>query len=85
MAEITIWGIHAGREGEADNLFTKNRVIAIGWSEIGSLSEYHDRDEYKRRGRWKIATVLSFLLGTFFLKTLPGFRQPENDSNSRQS
>jgi len=33
MAEKTIWGIHAGRTGDADTLFFKNNCIAIGWAE----------------------------------------------------
>jgi restriction system protein len=29
--EITVWGIHAGRTGDAYTLFLKKNVIAIGW------------------------------------------------------
>jgi len=47
MAEKTIWGIHAGSEGEADDLFIKNKVIAIGWRRVGDLSTYKDREAYK--------------------------------------
>ncbi|MDQ3605705.1 MAG: restriction endonuclease, partial [Gemmatimonadota bacterium] len=36
--EPTLWGIHAGRSGEADALFLKKNVIALGWSKIGDLS-----------------------------------------------
>jgi restriction system protein len=49
MREKTIWGIHAGSRGEADGLFTKNKVIAIGWPHVGDLSKYKNRDEYKQR------------------------------------
>ena len=28
--EITVWGIHAGRTGDADSLFLKKNVIALG-------------------------------------------------------
>jgi restriction system protein len=48
MAEKVIWGIHAGSEGEADSLFLKSKVIAIGWHHIGDLTKYKDRDEYKK-------------------------------------
>jgi restriction system protein len=48
MAEKVIWGIHAGSEGEADNLFIKTKTIAIGWHHIGDLAKYKDRDEYKK-------------------------------------
>lgn len=47
MAERTIWGIHAGSEGEADELFIKSRVIAIGWHRVGKLTQYRDREAYK--------------------------------------
>lgn len=30
----TLWGIHAGRIGEADSLFLKRNVIAIGWDAV---------------------------------------------------
>jgi restriction system protein len=33
----TIWGIHAGRTGDADALFKKG-YIALGWNELGDLS-----------------------------------------------
>ena len=49
MGEKTVWGIHAGSEGEADELFIKNRVIAIGWPKLGDLSKYKDREQYKVR------------------------------------
>jgi len=49
MAEKTIWGIHAGSEGEADSLFLKSKVVAIGWHHVGDLSKYQDRDEYKKK------------------------------------
>ena len=47
MAEKTIWGIHAGSQGEADDLFIKKKVIAIGWRHVGDLSKYKDREAYK--------------------------------------
>lgn len=49
MGEKTMWGIHAGSEGEADSLFLKSKVIAIGWPKFGDLSKYKDREDYKRR------------------------------------
>lgn len=48
MKEPAIWGIHAGRTGDADSLFLKRSVIAIGWHEMGDLSEIAcDREAYK--------------------------------------
>jgi restriction system protein len=37
--EQTLWGIHAGRTGDADSLFTKNNVVALGWARLGDLSK----------------------------------------------
>ena len=37
MAEQTIWGIHAGKSGDAESLFLKRNNIAIGWAAIGDL------------------------------------------------
>ena len=46
--ETTLWGIHAGRTGEADTLFLKKNVIALGWNEIGDLSILKpNRDAFK--------------------------------------
>jgi restriction system protein len=47
--EKTFWGIHAGRTGDAESLFEKKNVVAIGWERIGDLSRYHTRAEYKKR------------------------------------
>lgn len=42
--EVRIWGIHT----MDDNLFLQNNVIAIGWEEMGSLSEINKtREDYK--------------------------------------
>jgi len=46
--EITLWGIHAGKTGDADTLFLKKNVIAIGWHHIGDLAKLQpDRDAFK--------------------------------------
>jgi restriction system protein len=46
--ETTVWGIHGGRMGEADNLFLKKNFIALGWSELGDLSIVKaDREVFK--------------------------------------
>lgn len=48
MKEQTVWGIHAGRTGDADSLFLKNNVVAIGWHEMGDLSKLTcEREAYK--------------------------------------
>ncbi len=46
----TIWGIHAGRSGDADSLFLKKSVIAIGWDEMGDVTAISgDREALKQR------------------------------------
>ena len=48
MEEKTIWGIHAGKAGEARELFLKEKRIAIGWDEMGDLSRLKsDRESFK--------------------------------------
>ncbi|MBA7588357.1 hypothetical protein ES708_30412 [subsurface metagenome] len=49
MTERIIWGIHAGSKGEADSLFLKSKVIAIGWHEVGDLNKHKDREGYKEK------------------------------------
>lgn len=33
--EVTLWGIHGGKAGEADTLFVKKNVVALGFVEMG--------------------------------------------------
>lgn len=48
--EITIWGIHGGRTGDADSLFLKKGYIAIGWTKIGDLGQIQtDREAFKSK------------------------------------
>lgn len=48
--ETTIWGIHAGRSGDADSLFRKKDCVAIGWHQMGDLSALKpDREAFKAR------------------------------------
>ena len=49
--ETTIWGIHAGRTGDAHNLFLENNLIAIGWSKAGDLTELKPNREAFRETR----------------------------------
>jgi restriction system protein len=49
-AEVPIWGIHAGRTGDADLLFLKQDCIAIGWNAMGDLSKLTaEREAFKQR------------------------------------
>ena len=48
MADQIIWGIHAGKTGDADSLFLKKNVIAIGWRQMPDLSTIPaTRDAFK--------------------------------------
>lgn len=38
MSDQTMWGLHAGKTGDADNLFLKKNSIAVGWHKLGDLS-----------------------------------------------
>jgi restriction system protein len=50
MSENVIWGIHAGRTGDADVLFLKQHCIALGWDAMGDLSNLPpDREAFKQR------------------------------------
>jgi restriction system protein len=49
-SNATIWGIHAGRTGDADSLFLKKNCIAVGWDEMGDLSVLKpDREAFKAK------------------------------------
>ena len=46
----TVWGIHAGKTGDADSLFLNKKCIALGWPKVGDLSAVAaDRDLFKQR------------------------------------
>ncbi|MCX6347935.1 MAG: restriction endonuclease [Candidatus Aureabacteria bacterium] len=46
----TLWGIHGGKTGDADNLFLKHGVIALGWTEMGNMSKLAaDREAFKAK------------------------------------
>lgn len=49
MSKPTVWGIHAGKTGEADALFLMQKVIALGWSKVGDLSSLKSREQFKTR------------------------------------
>jgi len=47
---VNIWGLHAGKTGDADSLFRKKNCIAIGWPEFGDLSKVpSNREAFKAR------------------------------------
>lgn len=50
MAEPTMWGIHAGKTGDADTLFLKKNFVAVGWIKMGNLTQIKpDRDAFKEK------------------------------------
>lgn len=48
--EVILWGIHAGKTGDADTLFLKKNCIAIGWAQMGDLGALKpDREAFKAK------------------------------------
>ena len=48
--EKTLWGIHGGRTGDADNLLLKHNVIALGWVDMGNMASLSaDREAFKAK------------------------------------
>ena len=48
--EMTLWGIHGGKTGDADTLFLKKDCVALGWPKMGDLESLkRDREKYKAR------------------------------------
>src|SRR4051794_25541024 len=47
--ETTVWGIHAGKTGDADSLFLQKNVVAVGWPQMGDLAGLKDRDAFKAK------------------------------------
>lgn len=48
--DTNIWGIHAGKTGDADTFFLNKNCIAIGWAKMGDLSSLKpDREAIKAR------------------------------------
>lgn len=49
MSEV-VWGIHAGRTGDADHLFLTQGHVAIGWDAMGNLSLLRgDREAFREK------------------------------------
>ncbi len=44
-SEQTMWGLHAGKTGDADTLFLKKNFIAVGWDKLGDLSKIAPKQE----------------------------------------
>jgi restriction system protein len=38
-SDKNVWGIHAGRTGDADKLFFEHNVVALGWAKVGNLAK----------------------------------------------
>ncbi len=51
MPGDSLWCVRAGRRGEADDLFTKKNVVALGWHELGDVTKLaHTREVFRKRG-----------------------------------
>lgn len=49
-SDKVLWGIHAGATGDADSLFLKNNVIALGWKDMGDVGKLPpNRDAFMKR------------------------------------
>jgi len=46
--DLNYWVVRMGRGGEHVNKITSKKIIALGWSEIGSLFRYKNIDELRR-------------------------------------
>jgi len=52
MTEKTVWGIHAGKTGDADSLFLKKNFVALGWLDMGDIGKLPpDREAFKEKVR----------------------------------
>lgn len=48
--DVNLWGIHAGRTGDADIYFLKKNRVALGWTKMGDLATLRpDREVFKAR------------------------------------
>lgn len=46
--EASVWGIHAGRTGDAHTFFMKKNCVALGWVKMGDLGKLPpDREAFK--------------------------------------
>lgn len=51
MAEERMWMVRAGREANYIDEFKSKKIIAIGWNEVGDLSNAKNAEEIKQRVR----------------------------------
>ncbi len=50
LGATTMWGIHGGRTGDADDIFLRKGHVALGWDAMGDLSLLPaNRDAFKAR------------------------------------
>lgn len=38
-SNVTLWGTHGGKAGDADSIFPKRNEVALGWDRMGGLSK----------------------------------------------
>ena len=48
--DVTVWGIHGGRTGDANTLFLEGHVVGLGWPAMGDLGQLgSNRDAFKTK------------------------------------
>lgn len=52
--DINIWGIHAGKTGDADSMFLGKKCIGLGWAKMGDLAALHPSREAFGQGAYNI-------------------------------
>ena len=64
-SEITLWGIHAGRTGDANTLFLKSNCVALGWPDMEDLTKLEPtREAFKGKAAevypdWKPGQIIN--------------------------
>ena len=50
MNDKIVWGIHAGKTGDADSLFLKKNIVALGWQAMGDIGKLPgERESFKNK------------------------------------
>jgi len=50
MNDSIVWGLHAGKTGDADIVFLGKSFVALGWPKVGDLSSLpNDREAFKSK------------------------------------
>ena len=75
-ANATLWGIHGGKTGDADNIFLKKNQVALGWDKMGDLGGLKDNQGRFQKGSSKKCTqigsqvIILWRLVSFFVSSM---------------